>query len=98
MCSYLYYCAYYNGVCIDMSVHLITLSVLLFLCMLYNLTVGYTSSLYFVIYISCAYVISSLRHCYICVCINMVVNVIYMVTVICLCTSYYPLLGWDTSW
>ena len=78
--------------------HLITVSILLCLCMLHNITVGYNSSCYFVSYLSWAYVITPLHICYICVCINMFVNVIYMVTVICLCTSYNPLLGCATSW
>ena len=73
-----------------------TLSVFLCLCMLYNLTVGYTSPWYFVLYLSFVWIIPPLRHCYICVCINMFLNVIYMVTVICLCTSYNPLLGCAT--
>ena len=81
-----------------MFVHLITVSVLLYLCMLYNLTVGCHSSWYFVVYFSCAWVIPPLRHCYICVCITMFVNYIYMVNVICLCTSYDLLLGCATYW
>ena len=39
---YLCVCASYNDFCIDMFVHLITGSVLLCLCMLYNLIIGYT--------------------------------------------------------
>ena len=42
--------------------------------------------------------IITLNHCNICVCINMFVNIISMVTVICLCTSYDLLLGCATSW
>ena len=41
---YLYVCAYYNGDCIYMFVHIITVSRLLCLCLLYNLIVGCTSS------------------------------------------------------
>ena len=66
-------------ICIDMFVHLITVYVLLCLFMLSNLTVGYTLSWYFVLYLTGAYVSPPLCHCYICVCINMFVNVIYMV-------------------
>ena len=73
--------------------HIITLYVFLCLCMLYNIIVVYTSSLYFVFYISCAWVVPPLCHCYICVCINLVVNVVSMVTAICLCDSYDLLLG-----
>ena len=72
--------------------------ILLCSCMLYNLAVGYTSSSLFVLYLSSAYVSPPLRHCYIFVCINLVVNVISMVTAICLCTSYNMLLGCATSW
>ena len=81
-----------------MFVHLIMLSVFSCLCMLYNLTVGYNSSWYFVPYVSGEYFIPPLRHGYICVYNNMLVNVIPMVTVICLCTSYDPLLGYAISW
>ena len=95
---FLYVCASYNGVCIDTFVYLITVSVLSWLCMLYNITAGYTSSWYFVLYLSSAYFIPPLRHGYICVCVNMFVNVISMVTAICLCNSYNPLLGWAKSW
>ena len=66
--------------------------------MLYNLTVGYTLSCYFVLYLSGAYVIPPLCHCYICVFINIFVNVISMVNAICLFTSYNMLLGIATSW
>ena len=37
-------CASYNSVCIDMFVHILMVSVLLCLCVLYNLVVGCTSS------------------------------------------------------
>ena len=50
------------------------------------------------LFISCECVIPQLHHCYICVCINIFVNVIFMVTEICLCTSYKPLLGCAKSW
>ena len=83
---YLYVCESYNGVCIDIFVHIITVSVLLCLCMLYNLIGGYTSSWYFVPYLSCAWVIPPLYHSYICVYIN-----------ICFCTPYFLLLGCATS-
>ena len=79
-----------------MFVHIITVSALLCLCMLYNLIFRYTSSWYFVLYISCAWFIPSLHHCYICVCINMFVGVIFMFTEICLCTSYNLILGCAT--
>ena len=95
---YWYVCAYYNGVCIDMFVHLITVSVLLCLWMLYNLPIGYTSYWYFVISISDAYISPPLRHRCICVCINVFVSVISMVTAKCLCTSYNLILGCATSW
>ena len=36
----------YNGICIDMFVHIITVSIFLSLCMLYSLIFGYTSSWY----------------------------------------------------
>ena len=76
-----------------MFVHLIMVSILLCLCMLYNITVGYTLSWYFVLYLSGAYVSPPLNHCYICVRIDIIVNVTYMVTVIYLCTSYSMLIG-----
>ena len=41
---------------------------------------------------------STLRHCYVCVCINMFVGVIYIVAAICLCTSYDMLHSCATSW
>ena len=81
-----------------MFVHCIPVSVLLCLCMLYNIIVGYNSSWYFVLYLSWEWFIPPLRHCYIYVCINMFVNVIYMVNVIFLCTSYNLILGCATSW
>ena len=59
-----------------MFVNIIAVSVLLCLSMLYNLTVGYTSSWYFFIHLSGTYVSLPLRHCYMCVCINMFLNVI----------------------
>ena len=61
--------ASYKGVCIDMFVHLITVSVLLCLSLLYNLIFGYTSSWCFVLYLLYAWFITALYHCYICVCI-----------------------------
>ena len=87
-----------NDVSIDMFVHLITVSVLLCLCVVYNLNVVHTSSWYFVLYLSSSYIISPLLHVYICVCINMFVNIIPLVTAIRLCTSYNILLGCATSW
>ena len=48
--------------------------------------------------LSCEWVIIALHHCYICVCINIFVNVISMLTEIFWCTSYDLLLGCDTSW
>ena len=94
---YWYVCESYNGVCINIFMHLITVSVFLFLCMLYNIIVGYTSPWYFVIYLTCAWVVPPLHHCCIYVCINMIVNVISMVTTICLCTLYDLILGCATS-
>ena len=91
---YWYVCASYNGVCIYMFLHNTTLSILLCLCMLYNLTVGYTSSWYSVIYPPCAWVVPPLNHFYICVCINLVVNFIYGILS---CTFpvyyFYPILS-----
>ena len=52
-----YICASYNDIRIDMFVNLITVSVLLFLCTLYNIILGYTSSWNFVLYLSCAWFI-----------------------------------------
>ena len=72
---YWYVCASYNGVFV------------LCLCMLHNLIVGYTSSWYFVLYLYYAWVIPPLHNCYMCVYINMFVNVIPMVTAICFGTS-----------
>ena len=66
---YWYVFASFNGVCIDMFVHTIIVSLLLYMCMLYNIIVVYTSSWYFSIY--CEWVIPPLRHCYICFCVNM---------------------------
>ena len=87
-----------NSVCIDSFVHIITVSVFLCLCTLYNLIVGYTSPWYFVLYFSCAWVIPSLRKYYIFFVISIFVYVIYMGTVICLCSRYDMLLGCATSW
>ena len=95
---YWYVCASSNSVYIDIFVHIITLSVFLCLFMLYNLIVGNNSSWYFFLYLSCSWVITPLHHCYICVCINIFLNVIYMVTAIGLCTSYDMILGCATSW
>ena len=83
---------------IDMFVHLITVSVLLYFCMLYNIIVGYTSPWYFVIYLSCVWIISPLHHSYIYIFTNMFVNSMSMFTAICLCTSCDLLLGCTTSW
>ena len=91
-------CISYNVVCIDMVVHLITVCLFLFLCMLYNIIVVYTSSWYFVLSLSSDWFIPPLHHCYICVFINMFVNVTYMVTEICLCTSCDMLLSCATYW
>ena len=82
----------------DIFVHIIMVSVLLCLCMIYNLIVGYTSYWCFVFYLSCIWVIPQLHYCYICVYINMFVNSISMFTAICFCTSYNMLLGCATSW
>ena len=79
--------------CIDIFVNIITVSVLLCLCMLYDIIVGYNLSCYFVLYLSNEWVVPPLWNCCICVFINMFVNVIPMVTVRCLCTSYDLLLG-----
>ena len=98
LCSYWYIFSSCNGVCIDMIVHIIMFSLLLCVCILYNLTVDYTSSCYFVLYLSCAYSIPPLLHCYICFLINIVVNFIPVVTAICLCTLYNLLLGCAISW
>ena len=87
----------YIWVFMDMFVHPIIFYVLLCLCMLYIIIVGYTSSWYFVLYISCAWFIPPLNHCYKCVYINILVNVIYMVNVIFLYNSYILLLGCATS-
>ena len=76
----------YICVCIDMFVNIIMVSVFLCLCILYYLIVGYTSSWYFVLYLPCAWVVPPLSHWYICVGITLVLNVISMVTAICLCT------------
>ena len=80
-----------------MFVHIITVSVFLCLFMVYNLTVGYSSSWYFFLYLSGTYVIPPLRHGYICVCINIFVNVIPKVTMILFCTSCDLLLCCATS-
>ena len=66
--------------------------------MVYNLIFGYTPSWYFVLYLSCVWVIPSLHRCYICVCINMLVNVISIAIVVFLCTSYDLILGCATYW
>ena len=73
-----------NGVFMVMFVHIITVSVLLCFCMLYNIIVGNISSCYFVLYLSCAWIIPPLCHCCTCVCINMSMDVISLVTVISL--------------
>ena len=86
----------YIYVCIDMFdmfVYLIMMSVLICLCMLYNIIFGYTSPGYFVLHLSVAWVIPPLHQCYIYVGINMFMHVIYMVTAICLCTLYGMILG-----
>ena len=50
------------------------------------------------LYISCAWFIPPLHHCYILVCINIFVNVISIVTAIFLCTSYDLILGCAAFW
>ena len=70
LCLYWCVCASYNSVCV------------VIFCMLYNIIVFCTSPCYFVLYLSGAWVIPSLHHFYICVCINMFVNVIKTVTAI----------------
>ena len=62
--NYIYVCIvmfvhFYNGACIDMLVHLIMVYVLLCICMLYNLNVGYTSYWCFILYP----VYGLFRHC-----------------------------------
>ena len=58
--------------------------------------------LYFILvffpYRSRAWVTPKLRHFYLCVCMNMFANVIFMVNAICLCTSYDMLLGCTKYW
>ena len=88
----------YFFICIDMFVHHITMSAVICLCMLYNTFVGCTSSLImfpisllFVLLLYCV-------NCYICMCINMFVNVISMFPDICWCNSYNILLAWTTYW
>ena len=73
-------------------------SVLLCVYMLYNLTDVYTSSWYFVLQLPCVWVFPPLLYCYIYVCINFFVNVIYMDTLIYVCTSYDLLLCCSTYW
>ena len=80
MSLYWYVCAYYNGVCIYMFFHLITVSVLLYLCMLYNIIFGYTLSWYFFLYPP---VHGLFRHC---------VIVTSVFVLICLCILYLWLL------
>ena len=75
MCLYLYICASYKGVFIDTFVHVI----------LYNYCLYFT--LVFFLYLSCALFIPPLHHSYICVCINFSINLLYIFTVIYLCTS-----------
>ena len=87
MCLYWYVCAYYNGVCIDMFVNLIMVYLLLRLCILYYLIVRYTSYWYFVLYLSCEWIIPPLYHSYIWVFINMFMNIIFLFTAIFLLTS-----------
>ena len=82
--------------CIYMSVYLKTLSILLGFCMLQNLIVRYNSFCYFAIYLSYSWVILPLYHFYRCVCIDIFVNVLPMVTEICLGTSYNKLFGCST--
>ena len=72
---------------VDMFVHYITVFILIYLCMLYNIIVVYTSSRVFVLYSSCEWVITPLYHSYICFCINMFVNIISMLTEIYFCAS-----------
>ena len=77
----------YIFICIDMFVNLLTVYVLLCVCMLYNLIVGYTSSRVFCsVYLLCMGY-STTAPFYICVCINMFVNIISMFTAIFLCNS-----------
>ena len=84
--SYWYVCASYSCVCDDIFLHIITVSVLLCLCMFYNIIVGYTSYWFF-LYLSYAWVIPPLCYCYICVFNNTFVNIVSMFTVIFLFTS-----------
>ena len=77
-----------NYICvfIYMFVHHKTVSVLMYLFMLYNLIFGCTSSwVFFFLYLSCALVIPSLHHCYIFDYTIMFVNIISKLTTICFC-------------
>ena len=53
---------------------------------------------YFILYLSYVWVILSLYFRYIRICIHMFVNVIYMFTVVCWCTSCDLILGCTLSW
>ena len=86
----------YNGFFINILVHLITVSIFLCSCMLYNIIVVYSSSWYLVLYLTCAWVVPPLCNCHICICINLFVNVILIVTAIFLCNSYDLILGCAT--
>ena len=75
---YLYYawvilslCIHYICAFIDMFMHIILVSVLKFLCMLYNILIGCTSSWVFFLSLSYARVILPLNCRYMCVHINM---------------------------
>ena len=88
----------YIYVYIDMFVHHIMVSALISLCMLYNIIVDCTSFWKFVPYLPYVWVILPLYCRYILNFINFFVNVIYMFTEICWCTSYDMLLSFIPSW
>ena len=88
----------YICACVDMSVNNITVSVFIYLCMLYNIIFNCTSYWWGFLYLSGTKVIVPLCHHYICVCIISSVKIISMFSVICLCTLYHLIIFLTPDW
>ena len=88
----------YINVCIDIFLHHITVSEFICLCMLYYIIVGCTSSKVFFLSFSHVWVIILLCGYYICIFINIFVNIISMSTEIFLWTLFNILFGCTPYW
>ena len=89
---------HYICVCVDIFVHRMMVFSLICLCMLYNVTVGCTSSWVFCpVYILCMgyYFAVLLLHLHFC---SYVCEFLSTFTVICWCNSYNHIIGCTPSW